>query len=218
MVLDTSRTPQPRPRSRRRILATGALLGVLTLALVLAGCSDEAIPDRSAGEATDEPTLLADYDTTGVVLTRGDFCDRVAEPAITAALGRQEADPGAKSRSWQPGSRLPGGRDISNEFGCSWKRGSMRARAWVFAPPVTPQRAGDFAEESIGPLCRRLRTAPDLGESGLALSCAADGGAGSIRLSGLLDDAWVGCEISGTDDVDVVGAWCVAVLEALRAT
>lgn len=204
----SSRTPQRGRRSRRAAVATGALL------LTLTGCSDDS-PEPPAAAATAEPTSLADYDTSRLTLVRSEFCDRVTEGAVTAALGEEAA----AEESWQPGTRLPRSKDVSNEFGCSWTSGAVSATAWVFAPPVTADRAGDFAEEIVGKTCERLETAPALGEPSVARHCGD--GAELTGFHGLVGDAWVGCEISGLpvaggDDTARVGEWCVAVLEALR--
>jgi hypothetical protein len=190
-------------------VATGAL------ALVLTGCSGESTPERPPPEPTAETTPLADYDTSGLTVVRGEFCDKVVDAAITAALG----DAPTTGEAWLPGKRLPESRDISNEFGCSWASGSVRATAWVFAPPITRQRAADFAQEAVGKDCERLETAPDLGEPTVAQHCGT--GAEMTAFHGLVGDAWVGCEISGLpvsggDDTTRVGEWCVAVLEALH--
>ena len=210
MVLVSSRTSQRWRRLRVTVVVTGALL------LALTGCSGETAPEPPPAEPTAEATPLAAYDTSGLVLVRGEFCDRVTEGAIVAALGGDSTD----EQAWLPGTRLPGSRDIGNEFGCSWASGSVRATAWVFAPPITRQRAADFAREAVGKRCERLETAPDLGEPSVAQHCGT--GAELTAFHGLVGDAWVGCEISGLpvaggDDTARVGEWCVAVLEALRA-
>jgi hypothetical protein len=185
--------------------------GVLMLSLI--GCSGDRAEPPTAAPAV-EPTPLDGYVTSGVTLIRSEFCDRVTGEAVMAALGEEPT----ADRSWLPGTRLPGSSDISNEFGCSWTAGPVRATAWVFAPPVTADRAGDFARESVGKACERLATAPDLGAPSVARHCAH---AGLTSVHGLVGDTWVGCEISGrpvpgVDDTARVGEWCVAVLEALR--
>ncbi|WP_310529776.1 hypothetical protein [Nocardioides sp.] len=208
-MLPSSRTPQRSPRSVR------AAVGTVVLLLGLAGCSGESAPQQPAAEPTAESTPLADYDTADVRPVRGEFCARVTEAAVAAALGGEST----ADDSWRPGRRLPDSSDIGNEFGCSWTSGSVRASAWVFAPPITADRAADFAREAVGKKCERLEMAPALGRPSVAQHCG--GGAELVRFHGLVGDAWVGCEISGLpvsggDDTARVGEWCVAVLEALR--
>lgn len=210
MVVASCRTPQRRRRSVVAAVATSAL------ALVLTGCSGESDPERPPAQPTAAATPLTDYGTSGLTVARGEFCNGVVDAAITAALG----DEPTTEESWLPGNRLPESRDLSNEFGCSWESGSVRATGWVFAPPITRQRAADFAREAVGRKCERLETAPDLGEPSVAQHCGT--GAETTAFHGLVGDAWVGCEISGLpvsggDDTARVGEWCVAVLEALRA-
>ncbi|MEO5665930.1 MAG: hypothetical protein ABIR39_21890 [Nocardioides sp.] len=213
----TSRTPKRRRRCATALVATtGALLA-------LVGCSGETPRQQPAAEPTVESTPLADYDTDGLTLVRGEFCDRVTEAAVTTALGAEAAE----TASWAPGRRLPGTRDISNEFGCSWTTPSVTARAWVFAPPITRERASDFATELVGMKCEELEDAPALGDPGVAQRCGLNTGATLTGIYGLVGDAWVGCEVnrgpssstSSTEPAESarVGEWCVAVLEALRS-
>ena len=138
----------------------------------------------------------------------------MSDGAVAAALDDEPVD----TVRWRPGARLPDSEDISNEFGCSWRVGSVTATAWVFAPPITAARAADFAGEAVGKKCKRLGTAPALGRPSVAQHC---GGAEATAFGGLVGDAWVGCEISGLpssggNGTARVGAWCVAVLDALR--
>lgn len=199
------------------------LLGTVCALVALTGCSGRSAPDPPDEAPTAASTPLADYDTTGLTLARGGFCERVSESAITAALGAGADGTG----SWEPGRRLPGSRDISNEFGCSWTAGSVTVRAWVFAPPITRVRAADFADELVPRRCEVLEGAPLLGEPGVAQRCDRAAGATLTGYYGLIADAWVGCEIdrgrsSGASAAEPeesvrVGEWCVAVLQALRA-
>lgn len=218
MVPVPSRTPQRGRRPTQELLATACAL------VVLVGCSGESTPAQPQETPTVETTPLGDYDTGDLTLVRGEFCDRVSEGAITAALGAESAE----TASWEPGRRLPGTRDISNEFGCSWATPSSMAtaRAWVFTPPITRSRAADFAGEPVGTKCEELEDAPALGRPGVAQRCELDSGATRTGYYGLVGDAWVGCEVdrdprSSTSPGEqtesaLVGEWCVAVLEALR--
>lgn len=213
------------PKRRRRSPGAAALIaGVLLMATVAcsAGPTPEEPTDESEQSESAEPTAdatpLAAYDTSGVTIVRAAFCDRVAEGAVAAALsgGASELGDASVEDAWQPGSRLPGSKDIGNEFGCSWTAGQVTARAWVFAPPVTPQRASDLVREVVGDKCRRMQAA-GLGRPSVSQRCE---GAGTTGIYGLVGDAWVSCEITGltsTGSEDLVGEWCVAVLEALRS-
>ena len=203
------------PKRRRRSPGPAAAIAAVLL-LATAACSADPEADKpSTGstEPTAEPTPLADYDTSAVTVVRAAFCDRVSGDAIAAAV----ADDASEGQSWQPGKRLPDGSAIGNEFGCAWTAGPVTARAWVFAPPVTPERAKDLVDEVVGKKCQRL-LADDLGQPSVSQRCE---GTETTGIYGLVGDAWVSCEISGlpsSGSEDLVGQWCVAVLEALRGT
>ncbi len=223
-MLVSLRMPQRRRRSPGPARALGRALGrvlvrvlVLMLALGSAGCSSDppSEPRSTAPTPATTPvaTPLGDYDTSRITLLRASFCGRVADELIIAALAAGPSD----KRTWRPGGRVPGSKDISNEFGCSWTAGSVSARAWVFAPPITSAQATHFAEDVADKKCRRVSEAPALGEPGAAQRCGA-----TASLYGLVGDAWVACEISGltgpaTAQIQRVGEWCVAVLEAMRS-
>lgn len=199
-------------------LAHGAFAAVLTAVLV-AGCtstSDE--PRRPAEPPQAQPTPLDDYDTTTITVARSPFCDRLSQQAVANALS-VGADTAAQAETgeWQPGRRLPGTSSVGNEYGCSWTSGSTTAKAWVFAPPVTSTRAEHFAAETVQMKCQKLPAAPRLGRPTVAQRCGLNTGQHLIGIHGLVGDAWVGCEISGTSDVRRTSEWCVEVLEALRA-
>ncbi len=211
-MLVSPRTPQ-----RRRTHAAATAIGGLLLVVTTACSADQQPAGRPSTEPTGEPTPLADYDTSELTVVRAAFCDRVNDDAVAAAVVDDPSD----AQTWRPGGRLPGSKDIGNEFGCAWAAGSVTARAWVFAPPVTSERAADLAAEVVDRKCERLRNAPDLGRSSVAQRCP--GATGRTGIYGLVGDAWVSCEISGltgseSEDVDLVGKWCVAVMEALRST
>lgn len=199
---------------------TAAVLGGLLLVATTA-CSAQPPsegPPAATAAPTTGPTALTDYDTSALTVVRSGFCDRVPDDIIAAALG-SDAGEVIDEKVWQPGGRLPGTRDIGNEFGCAWTAGEVTARAWVFAPPITPERADDLASEVVGPSCRAVRSAPPLGAPSVARTCGSDPGAGLVGYHGLVGDAWVSCEINGgaAKDLDLVGQWCVAVLEAMRS-
>ena len=210
--------------SLRPALTLGGSLLVATAACSAQPTSQQP-PSATAGPVS-EPTSLGDYDTSTLTVVRSAFCDRVPDDAITAALGSDtgEGSEVAEQKAWEPGGRLPGTRDIADEFGCAWTAGGTTARAWVFAPPITPERAEGLAAETVGSVgtvgrkCTPVRSAPPLGTRSVAQSCPLNTGSALVGVYGLIGDAWVSCEISGgAEDVEQVGAWCVAVLEAMSS-
>lgn len=190
----------------------------LVLGLLLTGCTGAA-PSRSpvAPASSAEPTTLASYDAQGARAVRGRFCDRVSPTGIEHALGEA-----AEHRdSWENGDRvrLPDGtRDRIHEYGCSWTApDGTRARAWVFAPPVSRARARSLAEETRGKRCRPVSGQP-FGKPSAAVSCRVGGGERMVRFAGLFGDGWLTCELTDRAvDVAAASAWCVTVLEAARA-
>jgi hypothetical protein len=201
---------------RRRALGA-ALVAAVTCVAACTG-SDET-PPESTPAPTPEPTTLASYDVTGVGVVRGPFCDRVSPTGIEHALGAAPEAHGA----WENGDRvrLPdGSRDRVQEYGCSWTAADgTRASAWVFAPPVTPQRARSLVREATGTECS-THGGGDFGDPSVATTCTTDGTT-VHAYRGLFGDAWLSCTLSVPGDVAEVeartSAWCVAVLEAARA-
>ncbi|WP_028642980.1 hypothetical protein [Nocardioides sp. URHA0020] len=197
-------------------LAAGAL--GLALSGSLAGCtSDEDAPTAAP---TPTSTPLADYATDTVVIARGEFCARVAPRAVTEALGAEAAT----TASWANGDRArlaAGVRDVAHEYGCSWTAADGTvARAWVFAPPVSADRADALVRDTgRGRRCERLTDAPAYGAPSVAVSCTTKRG-GRTTVQGLFGDAWLSCSLQvpgSPPDIDRTGRWCVAVAEAASA-
>lgn len=193
---------------------------VLAAALALAGCTADDPSSAPPPQApSPEPTTLASYDTTGAAVVRGPFCDQVSPTGIEHALGDVPAD----STEWQNGDRvrLPdGSRDRVQEFGCRWTTDDgVEAAAWVFVPPVTPQRARGLTQEQPVGRCRRVDGEP-FGAPDVTWRCVSDG-LTEVRYAGLLGDAWLVCSLRTTGDPSDLprraSAWCVEVLEAVRA-
>ncbi len=211
---------------------------VATLAAVGAGVAvtdGEEAPDDVAPAATDPTTSpgtgtadtpatgtpLADFDTRTVAITRGAFCDAVPDDAVERALGRAATEATAYGDG-QPARVTDGVRDVAHEYACTWTGGGVSARAWVFAPPVTPADArglvaGARAEEG----CEPQPDAAAYGAPTVALRC---GTGREITLShrGLFGDAWLSCSLAGpvpaAEAADRTGRWCVAVAQAAAAT
>lgn len=189
-----------------------ALLAVvLTVACVALGVTF-ATPTHHAS-ANPLKERLASVDTTTLTVRRAAFCSRVSEETVAAALG----GPARTTASWQPGQSLRIGdklTDVVDEYGCSWATaaGSM-ARAWVFSPPVTATQADALAKQKPSG-CTRLTPAPAaagepvFGRPTSALTCGDN-----TMLRGLFGDAWLSCELP-SNNLDLVGRWCLAVARA----
>jgi hypothetical protein len=169
-------------------------------------------------EESFKTTPLSKYDATGVVVTRGAFCDAIDDRQVSAALGGDPAD----SSSWENGDTIDlgnGVEDVTHEFGCRYAaEDGTTAQAWVFAPPVDAEQAQRLARSAAkGPGCQ-AGAGPPFGTPTLALTCTKDGVA-RASYRGLFGDAWLVCEVvrpaaATWDAVDRAGRWCVGVLEA----
>lgn len=194
------------------------LLGCLPLLLGAVACTgDDGGPQADPSVAA---TPLQDFSTSGIAVTRGEFCDQVPEGAAEQALG------GAVARTGHYGTGdraavTTGVKDVAHEFNCTFVAGDgTRARAWVFAPPVTVQRAKQLARET-----RRGCTVPTgaakFGQPSVATVCRHSGRV-ETAYRGLFGDAWLSCSVSTekperTERLGRAGSWCVRVVEATRA-
>jgi hypothetical protein len=208
--------------------ARGGLLPALAglVACVgLAGCTgaddSSGPPPSAASTPAEEGTPLAEVDTSSLVVRRAPFCDAVDPGAVARALG-VDADRVPGVTSYDNGQRTqlsPGVTDVAHEYGCTWKSGGAGARAWVFAPPVTPSRAKVLARAAgAEPGCAPVVDGAAYGRPGVAIACRADG---PLRLSyrGLFGDAWLACSLVSPDAertgiADAAGRWCAAVAGA----
>jgi hypothetical protein len=190
----------------------------LVCGLLLTGCSgsgDSSTPPTGApSEATDAGTPLEDVDTTALLVPREPFCDRVDPAAVTRALGEEPADVSA----YRSGQRIRISdelADVVHEFGCRWTAGDNSAEAWVFAPPITRERAATMADAAGQPECGDVPGAARFGQP--SSSCEyGGGGATVVRYQGLFGDAWLTCSLrwSGPQDPaddDRASRWCAAV-------
>ncbi|HEY1133192.1 MAG TPA: hypothetical protein VGE77_01325 [Nocardioides sp.] len=217
---------RPHPSHRRRRALPAALPATLAAVLLvgLAACSGDDEPDDAA-PTTAPPPVLADLDTTAMVVARADFCDAVDPAAVTTALGDAEGE-AAPYSSGDPVDLGTGSESLVHEFGCRWSdpTGAIGAAAWVFAPPVPTEAAEQYvAAAAAVEGCRTLDTAPAFGAPTLALACAQPA-ATEVSFRGLFGDAWLACSLtapttgaaatSAEDLVERGAAWCAAVAVA----
>jgi len=181
----------------------GALATALATTLVTVGVGVVLhAPETPAPEPLATP--LSAVDTTVVTVPRAPFCSLVPATDVTAAAGTA-----ATLTSWDNGDPLPGGSDIAHEYGCSWAGASGTAQAWVFAPPVTTDRAANLVESATGADdCAPVAGAAAFGDPTVALQCGE-----VLSYRGLFGDAWLVCTLT-TTDADLAGRWCASVLTA----
>jgi hypothetical protein len=211
-------TPRPR-RGRVTVLLLGVVAVVVTaLAIVLGRAVLVDAPDREAGTpVTPAPdataTPLADYDTDDLAVVRAPFCGRVSAESAALAIGIATADDPV---AWRPGVPIPGTGSIANEWGCSVTAGDVTASAWVFATPVSNDRAREWARDAARGDCQR-KDAATAGSPGVVVTCT-DGPDKHTTHHGLVGDTWLACRMTGTGDAERVGRWCVVALEAMRTS
>jgi len=200
-----------RPRAARVVVAATAVC-----CLAVSGCSGttDSGPSRTPAprEAVDSGTPLADVDTTALVVPRAPFCDRVDPAAVERALGRAAGDLSA----YRSGQRIKISDDVADvvhEFGCRWDAGGAAAEAWVFAPPVTRDRAAGLVREvREGGGCADQ---PAFGAPSVTCRSQAAGHV-TFTVRGLFGDAWLSCRLTldAADHEathDRAGRWCAAV-------
>jgi hypothetical protein len=197
-------------RSGRLAGALRAAVAAIVLGLVLAGCTEAGTPTPKVAA----PTPLASYDGTTTAVQRISFCTRIPPSAVTAAIGKLAA-----THHYTNGEQSPEAQDVAHEYGCVFTGSAdVTARAWVFAPPVTPADAASLvatARKSHG--CRTL-DAHSFGSPALGTLCRTRA-ATTVTYRGLFGDAWLSCSVAArpsaklTDKVltDRAGLWCVQV-------
>jgi len=198
--------PSPSRAVRALVVALVATGGAVAAGVVLH--SPDPGPTRRPLAAR-----LASVDTTTVVVRRAAWCDDMADTDVHAAVD----DTSPEASSWANGDPLGASRDVAHEFGCSWKGASgVTAAGWVFAPPVTVERAQELvASAQAQPGCAPLTGAAAFGTPWVALTCTAEG-ATTLSYRGLFGDAWLVCTLGGTTapDADLADRWCASVLRA----
>ena len=108
------------------------------------------------------------------------FCER--HPGERPSRRRSAAQPtdahGVRQRRAGRGSPTDV-RDVAHEYGCTFEAADGTiARAWLFAPPVTPARARHLVKAAARRpgLPRRSPRTPGFGQQSVAVVCESDGG------------------------------------------
>lgn len=195
------------------VVATAALVGG---GLAVKG-ADQA-PVRPPSPPTVESVPLSSLDTTGLLVPRAEFCGRVDEARVSAALGAEAQSATAYGNGER--IRLGQDQDIAHEFGCAWTTAGAEARAWVFAPPVTDRQAEALVDSArAGPGCTPIASAAAFGSPDLALACAGQARQ-QASYRGLFGDAWLACTLSAASTesreelLDRADRWCAEVVRA----
>lgn len=204
-----------------RVLLAAALV---TGAIVAVGVLTTGTEDRGPATApttTVVSTPLTDFDTAGLVIKRASFCPSIGAESVAEALGG-DVESSSSYANGEPAQLTRKVEDIAHEYGCTWRATEERtARAWVFAPPVTPRRARELtrlAQEARG--CSPITDAPAFGAPSTAVVCS---NATELHTSyrGLFGDAWLACSLTApawdlepADLLELTGRWCVAVATA----
>lgn len=198
----------------------------VVLAAALSSCtSDEPEP---AQEPTYDATSLADFDASTVTLERTDFCDDLPSDAVQHTVGEV-----ASTRHYGNGDPVKltdGVKDISHEFNCTFVgKSGVTARAWVFVPRVTEQRADELVTAAGEAEGCSLVEGGGFGEPATGRFCRTDEGT-EASYRGLFVDTWLTCSVSRGDkgkdapepDRDDMlreaGQWCVAAAEAAASS
>lgn len=197
------------------------LAATVTVVLVAAGVLLFPEPAQDDGPVTVASIPLAEFDTTGLSVRRAGFCDAVDPERVVDAVGGVPV----AELSYAPGDQGPPGiDDVVHEYGCTWTGPEGRtAAAWVFAPPITAERATSLRRAARrGEGCTRVADAPAYGATSTAVVCTgAEQSVASFR--GLFGDAWLVCSLGEpattdpaevADLVDRTGRGCVAVASA----
>lgn len=208
------------PPLRPLALAVG-LTGVVVAGGLLLTGPDTA--DEPAAAPSVSTTPLADFVSAERVVRREPFCAALATDAGTQLLADLLGAPPAAGTTYDNGQRAElaaGVTDVAHEHGCRWRtEDGSTAAAWVFAPPVTAERAGELARTAADrPRCTPVADAPPFGSPSAAVTCAR-GARTEASWHGLFGDAWLSCSLalpSATPDAELLdraGRWCVAVAQ-----
>ncbi|MFC4785334.1 hypothetical protein ACT8ZV_12725 [Nocardioides sp. MAHUQ-72] len=200
------------PASDVRRLVPAALVAMLTL-VGTTSCSGDDEP-KPSGTPSPSATPLSAIDTTALVVRREEICPKLGTEAVEAALGSSDHS----NTSYENGDTAqltPEVKDVAHEYGCTWESADGRvARAWVFAPPTTPQQARQLRRDALRPGCAAARRV-DFGSISVTTRC---GTRKTVEEGyyGLFGDAWLSCTLAdpkpeSEDLTERADDWCGAV-------
>lgn len=206
-----------------RHLAAAAVVATLSL-IGINSCQEDGKP--AAETASGASTPLSAFDTGNVRVIRDAFCSQIGPGAVVEALDG-DAESSASYNNGEKARISSRVRDVSHEFDCTWVAADgTTAEAWVFAPPVTPDRGrllARTADREAGSGCTTLATAPHFGSPSAAVQCEERGRL-EMSFHGLFGDAWLSCSLAAPAAdtgqaalLDRAGRWCVTVVEAAAA-
>ena len=188
-----------------------SLVAALVMALAFTGCTSN---ERPTAEPSARPTPLSGFDSSVVTVARADFCDRIPDSAVQAAVG--EVKDTSHYGNGESATIVPGVKDVAHEFNCTFTGASGSvARVWVFAPQVTQARAKNLVAEAGE--TKGCRTVPGqgFGDPSTGVLCRSKGGT-DASYRGLFVDSWLSCSVSDPDRtakaaplMERAGIWCV---------
>lgn len=201
------------------VIVTAASVSV---GLSQAGTDDER--DRGTAGPTAWSAPLASFDTSALVVARTSFCPGLGSEQVADALGG-DVESSSSYANGETARLTRRVRDVAHEFNCTWHTADgTTARAWVFAPPVTRERATDLVDGAVNSRgCTPIADAPAFGLPSAGLVCVSPT-ATEASYRGLFGDAWLSCSIAAPTSVardelvDRTGRWCVAVATAATST
>lgn len=196
---------------------------VVTLALLgLGACTGSGSEEGSSKTPVVKPVPLEEIDTGSLVVERSSFCSSVAPDAVADAVGSTDYE-GDEYGNGEAARVTDEVKDVAHEYGCTWRAGDGTvARAWVFTPPVTPDRAKRLRGGALREGCSATRGAADFGSISVATTCDSKDSVVQGYF-GLFGDAWLSCTLAVPGKRAPEGltgradAWCAAVLQAASA-
>jgi hypothetical protein len=194
-----------------------ALVLAIVTALTAAGCSDDDGPER---QVEVNPTPIDRFVSDAVEVARASFCSRIADEAVSAAVGEVSS-----TRHYGNGerARVSGTvRDVAHEYNCTFVGSSGDvARAWVFVPRVTRAQARALISGVRRQAGCRLVDGHAFGSPGTGSICVR-GSRTEAAYRGLFVDAWLSCSVTdaGREKLSEkalltkAGDWCVQAASA----